>query len=156
MRSLRRTWKDPQTRFWERVVKSPGCWDWTGPVKNGKYGHIYVDGKNISVHRYSFELNVGPIANNLFVLHKCDNTVCVNPEHLFLGTHNENMSDKVSKFRQPCGELHWNSRLSSAIIDDIRELYGMGIYLQKELAEKFGISKQHVSRIIKLERRNLG
>lgn len=155
MKSLRRTWKNAKTRFWNNVAKSPSCWLWTGSITGAKYGRIYVDGKIVYAHRYSYSLNIGPITNNLFVLHKCDNTICVNPEHLFLGTQSENVRDKVAKLRQPHGERHWNASLSNDVIRDMRELYGTGQYLQKELSEKFGVSKQHVSRIINSERRNL-
>ena len=87
--------------FWEKVERVPGvdCWLWIGALKN-KYGHGVMGmglskatNKLIASHRLSYLLNVGPIPEGLHVLHKCDNQNCCNPEHLYLGTHQDNMRD---------------------------------------------------------------
>ena len=95
-------------RFWSRVDKTEGCWNWTGGLDTGGYGALRIPAKRTSskkvrVSRYSWELHNGPITNNLFVLHSCDNTKCVNPSHLFLGTQSDNMLDMSMKKRHPMG-----------------------------------------------------
>jgi hypothetical protein len=91
-------------RFWARVQKSDGCWEWTGAVnsRNGGYGVIGISGsrKLTVTHRLSWEIHHGPIPDGLWVLHRCDNRKCCNPEHLFLGTHADNMRDMTAKGRQ--------------------------------------------------------
>jgi hypothetical protein len=80
-------------------IVDSGCWEWVGSVNKAGYGSIYVDGKNVRAHRYSYLLHYGPFDGNLFVCHKCDNPKCVNPEHLFLGTCLDNTRDSVRKGR---------------------------------------------------------
>ncbi len=89
-------------RFWEKVQKTDGCWNWTGCVSGpeGKYGGINILGKKQKAHRVSYELNVGPIPGGLCVLHKCDNPKCVRPDHLFLGTKKDNSQDCIKKGRR--------------------------------------------------------
>jgi hypothetical protein len=85
--------------FWKKVNKQTesGCWEWIGALSNG-YGSWGIDHKIYLTHRYSMIL-AGYDLQDFDVLHKCDNTKCVNPDHLFLGTHTENMRDMVSKGR---------------------------------------------------------
>lgn len=93
---------DPEERFWKKIDKSPspgGCWLWVGPVNGGGYGAIGVNGAPILAHRYSYQLCIGAIPNNLWVLHKCDTPRCCNPAHLFLGTAADNTADMMRKGR---------------------------------------------------------
>jgi hypothetical protein len=75
-----------------------GCWEW-GKAKRSGYGAIKVNGKCVSTHRLSYEVFVGEIPNDMLVCHKCDNKICINPDHLFLGTHSDNMQDCSKKGR---------------------------------------------------------
>ena len=85
-------------RFWPKVDKSGACWLWTAAARNG-YGQLRVGARIIQSHRVSWELHHGPIPEGLHVLHTCDNPSCVNPDHLWLGTHGENMADRDAKGR---------------------------------------------------------
>lgn len=91
-------------RFWAKVLKGEGCWEWQGSKsKAGGYGYVHVGGqvnrRPMKAHRLSWELHNGPIPHGLWVLHQCDNPPCVNPSHLFLGTRTDNMQNAASKGR---------------------------------------------------------
>ncbi len=106
-----KTWceKTTKERFFEKVDKSGDCWLWTGGTRGNddlQYGTTWVDGKHESAHRYSWVLHNGEIPSGgdcrgMCVCHTCDTPLCVNPDHLFLGTHTDNMRDKIDKGR--CG-----------------------------------------------------
>lgn len=106
---------DPLVRLTEKtVVRENGCWEWTGLVEKDGYGRMWVgsrtDGSRrpARVNRISYELNCGPVGD-MHVCHRCDNRLCIRPEHLFLGSHADNMADMVSKHRSASGERHGRS-----------------------------------------------
>lgn len=87
-------------RFWLRVDRSGDCWRWTGTHKATGYGRLSWGGRRAApAHRVAWELTHGVIPDGVHVLHRCDNPTCVNPAHLFLGTHADNMSDRREKGR---------------------------------------------------------
>lgn len=87
-------------RFWSRVRKTEGCWEWQGCRHHRSgYGHIRVAERLLQTHRLAFEIAFGPIPDGVYVCHKCDVPFCVRPDHLFLGTQTENMADMVAKGR---------------------------------------------------------
>lgn len=129
-----------------------GCLVWQGAMSEG-YGAMKVGGRVVRAHRVSYALHVGPILDGLFVLHRCDNPLCVNPEHLFLGTNTDNMRDCAAKGRHKAtvhgqhGERNANHRLTVAEVARIRERYAAGGVLQRELAADFGVTRSQISNI---------
>jgi hypothetical protein len=121
-------------RFWEKVEKGPGCWEWTAATYPDGYGNFVVEpGKNRGAHRVSYELNIGPIPDGLEVCHSCDNPGCVNPDHLFAATHRENMHDMFRKGR------NGNVALDREQERQVRSLLAEG-WDRQWVADAFGIS----------------
>jgi hypothetical protein len=87
-------------RFWAKVERADGCWQWTGNIDKPGYGHFKWGRRMFIAHRVAYMLTRGPIPKGLFVCHTCDHRSCVNPAHLWLGTAADNMTDKVEKDRQ--------------------------------------------------------
>lgn len=163
-----------EKKFWSRVNKDGPlpdqsnpyyqglgqCWEWTGIARNRGYGTVQIQGKVTTTHRKSYELSVGVIPNGMCVLHKCDNKICVNPSHLFIGTFADNNADKMRKGRHkvPYGDSH-PSRLrpermargvgnAAAKLNDkkvrlIRGMRSSGIHF-RNIAKKFGVSSRTI------------
>lgn len=130
----------------ERLSKpepNTGCWIWMGNVRSTGYGEIRINGTKTKAHRASYQAHAGKIPNGLHVLHRCDIPLCVNPDHLFIGTHKDNMDDMVKKGRQAKGDCNGNSTLTNEIVLAVREAQGRGV----DIAKQFGITESHVSRI---------
>jgi hypothetical protein len=142
-------------RFESKFIPEPfsGCWLWTGGSFNQRYGQMKSNGKRIPqlAHRIAWELYRGQIPEGLCVLHRCDTPLCVNPDHLFLGTHRDNNLDMRVKGRErpPYGEEHWNAKLTCGDVRQIRDAIGT----HAVIAKQFGVSQPHVSRIKNYKRR---
>ena len=104
----------------------------------------------ILAHRYSYELHFGKIPDGLCVCHHCDNPSCVNPKHLFLGTHKDNMQDSFKKNRMTinCGDNHGNSKLKSEQIKEIRSKYVPYKYSTCKLAREYNVSQANIFDIV--------
>jgi len=138
---------DPLEKFLRFVRKTDTCWHWTGCFTNAGYGWICINRQQILAHRLSYELFRGKIKNGLYVCHSCDIRKCVNPQHLFLGTHAENLKDAAQKGRMK-RELSGSTKLNRKQVKKIREKFKLGNVSQRKLAKEFGIAQSHISRII--------
>lgn len=165
------TEKDIQ-RFWKFVTKDGpvpahcpelgNCWEWAGTHQtvNGKprYGLFWYMGGNPGAHRISWLIHHGVIAPGLNVCHKCDNPICVNPDHLFEATQKENIADKYRKGRGLFGDKHPNrtnpenvlrgkdcphSILTEDQVREIKRLCGAGLK-PKAIMKELGIQKRHL------------
>lgn len=139
--------KDTPTteRFWAKVEKHgpDECWNWTG-ARQGlrrEYGAFTLNGVRMGAHRASWTMHNGPVPEGLEVCHKCDNGLCVNPAHLWLGTHLDNMMDKIGKNRHnnPRGSNNTASKLVESDIPKILKLREQGLSHRK-ISKHFGVS----------------
>lgn len=146
----------PEERFWKYVKKENSpvlCWNWNGTVTekyNGckrYYGLIRINQEPVKAHRFSYELHIGKIPKGLFVCHSCDNSLCVNPTHLFLGTNQDNVGDMVKKMRHTFGERNGQAKLTDSGVLKMRALRKKGATLSK-LSSEFGVAISTVSQII--------
>lgn len=132
-----------ESRFWSKVDKTSSCWNWK--AYTDRYGIFRVNRKLLKAHRVSWVLFNGPIPDGLCVLHRCDNTKCVNPGHLFLGSQLDNVLDMERKGRSihPKGEGIGTSRLTKEQVIEIRSsnesLLTLGL--------RYGVSKQAIYKI---------
>lgn len=135
-------------RFWENVNQNASneCWEWTGSKLSAGYGMLYIGNQMKLAHRYSYELHNGAIPQGMFCCHHCDNPSCVNPAHLFLGTHNDNMADMKSKGRQKHG--NGKAKVTEAQVLEIRQKYARGGITHRELAAIYGVNREAISNII--------
>jgi hypothetical protein len=137
---------------WYVIKADQGCWEWFGHKHNYGYGQFRLKSrKYMYAHRASWIIHFGEIPKGMHVLHKCDNPVCSNPDHLFLGTAKDNMLDAIKKRRHPTmgksGEENHMSKLTKEQVLGIRKMVSSG-FKHKPVAEKYGISVSHVSTIV--------
>lgn len=161
---------DLKARFERRVDRTADCHVWTGSRDRRGYGRIHVGGLPELAHRVAWRLTNGAIPDGLFILHRCDNPSCVRVEHLFLGTHQDNMDDMRRKGRAakhdrsltaPRGDDHWTRRnpdrrprgeglrrtkLTAEQVHEIRALLSVGVP-QHEIARRFGVFQTNISAI---------
>jgi len=147
-------------RFFCKVSTVPhpmGCWQWTAGTtkKCSGYGLFKINNKMVLAHRLSFLMANGKLDPNLRVCHSCDNTVCVNPAHLWQGTAKQNSQDMASKNRCFFGEEHPQSKLSDVQISEIRKRHSEG-ETQTALAKEFGVAQGHLSYVVRNLKRNDG
>lgn len=150
---------DNHSRFWINVEKGDGCWIWKGAKLGFGYGMMRFNGRNTGAHRASWLLHFGEIPEAMFVCHRCDNPGCVRPDHLFLGTHQDNVADAVSKGRQARGVSFANrpvlrgeacgaSKLTEAQVIAIRAKWEAGNVTKMDLVREFGVTHPTIRRII--------
>lgn len=153
-------------RFEKYLVHEPmsGCWLWSRSVDDSGYGKVSMPGGGWDrAHRLSFQVHIGPIPPNLFVLHKCDTPACANPDHLYAGTKSDNAWDRERRGRgnHPKGEDHaarripglhagtknGRSKLTPRLVRELRSLHASGVAV-KVLRMQFGLSDTAVYDIV--------
>jgi len=155
-------WPSQIQRFWSKVItKTNCCWLWSGRKTSSGYGRLMWDGREIGAHQISWIIHNGPIPHGLWILHKCDNPSCTNPDHLFAGTHSDNMKDAIVKGRfkfnrkRKFGEDNASHKLSKEQVNEIKILVGNGLTHQ-HVANGFGVHQSTVTRIVNGEKRTMG
>lgn len=143
------------SRFLDKVKvpeNKQECWEWFGFRTTKGYGRMYVSrNKYDAAHRVSYSLFIGKIPDGMVVMHKCDNPRCVNPEHLTIGTYQENTQDCIAKKRfhpgVKRGEKNNMTKLTTEQAKEILRLVSDGIMKGKDIAKMFGVSQSTVSSI---------
>jgi hypothetical protein len=134
-----------------KVFPESDCWFWIG-LSGKHYGRFFYQGKYQQAHRVSFKLHREDIPEGLNVLHTCDNTLCVNPSHLFLGTQQDNVDDMVAKGqcfmdkRPRRGTEATQAKLNEAEVHEIKFMLGEG-YRHRDIASFFGVARQTITNI---------
>jgi len=148
-------------RFWSKVNKTDGCWDWMFGVDTKGYGKIGIKyagtkiTRMLAAHRVSFFLTFGSFPLKMSVLHKCDRPRCCNPEHLFLGTQLDNMRDMDAKGRRcilrpnrTMGERVNTAKLTPEEVKEIRKLSKEG-HTTNQLSLSYGVSNLNIRSIVR-------
>jgi len=138
-----------EERFWGKVkiAGANDCWEWNaGRFGANGYGSFYKDGKSTTAHRVAYEISTGQSAKKLDVCHKCDNRMCCNPAHLFLGTPAENVADMIAKGRESRGSSRYNAVLNEENVTEIRRRLSFG-EKQYLLAKEFNVQPSQICRI---------
>ena len=131
--------------FYSHIVMlhEDGCWNFDKIGSQG-YGYLYIKGRQYRAHRLAWRIFQGSWPTKC-VLHRCDDRSCVRPDHLFEGTKGDNNRDTAQKGRTSKGEEHWNSKLNSSKVREIKEL--KGTTTQQKIALKFGVDRITISKI---------
>jgi hypothetical protein len=149
-----------EERFWLKVEKDAndrGCWEWRASTESTGYGQVHINGSDTQSHRYSWKVHNGDPGEQ-WVLHKCDNRLCVNPDHLYLGDASDNMDDMWERsgrdepeppVKDPQGESNGRSKLTENDVREIRRRWPDET--QQDLADEFGLKQASVSQIVRRE-----
>lgn len=146
-------------RFWAKVQKlslsNGGCWVWTGSLDKDMYGKFHLSGnvtkRDVRAHQYSWELAHGlTVSNGILICHKCDHPYCVNPDHLFLGSHADNHADRDAKGRQARGIKQHLAKLTEEKVRQIRELRELKVTIP-QLSRLFLVSASTIGSIVRYQ-----
>ncbi len=150
------------SRFESKIERIPegGCWVWMGAkFSSTPYGQFSIRDENgnrktVSAHRFSFAVHRGAVVDGMCVCHTCDNPLCVNPSHLFLGTSGDNNRDRAKKNRsfRPVGELKSTHKLSTDQVALLRSMSSLSLHEAKRLAAEWGVSWRHLYKVRSGER----
>ena len=118
------------------------CWEWQGSRVSGGYGNMTFEHQSLYTHRASWIVYKGPVPDGFRVLHKCDNRPCINPQHLFIGTQEDNIRDMIEK-----GRRNRNAFLTEDEVHEIRILLSEGDLSQYEIGEMYNVSRSSIQQI---------
>lgn len=137
-------------RFLPDQLRDDECWEWQGSRDTRGYGQLGAgQGRLLRAHRIAWEAHhAEPVPPGICVCHSCDNPACVNPAHLFLGNHAENMADKAAKRRHSFGSDLPQARLTRSEVEEIRRLHAADDLSQHQLARRFGVGQATVHAIV--------
>lgn len=144
-------------RFWAKVVKTDTCWLWAGYVMPNGYGQVRREGKAYLCHRWAWKITYGHLPDNKVVAHVCDVRNCVNPDHLWLGTQEDNLLDMYRKGRaipfagirpDNRGERQGRATLTDKQVLEIRNLAVTSSLSHQAIANLYGVRRQTVSRVL--------
>lgn len=138
-------------QFLARVEKTESCWIWLGKTASHGHAHWRTRKYRDYAHRWSYRLFVGEIPAGAFICHKCDVPNCVNPAHLYAGTHADNMRDMRERGRaaRPIGEKHPMAKLNASDVAEIRRLIESGLHTQRGIAAVFGVAPSTISMLVR-------
>ena len=138
------------SRFWDKVqIKEHNeCWDWKAYKTQYGYGDFKINGRTEKAHRVAYQSMFGVIPVGMCVLHKCDNPACCNPDHLGLGTHADNVADRVQKGRSANGEQNGRSKLTVSDIHEIRCLFQNNVFSAPQLAKLYNMDLKQIKNIV--------
>lgn len=146
-----------KVRFWTKVnmrgPTQPGmktqCWEWTGAQTSRGYGNFWVNRKTCLAHRFSYEMAIGPLPKKHHACHKCDNPICIRPDHLFPGTDLDNARDKIAKGRSglPGKRYRVSKQLAKEIVARC-----LARVPQKQVAREFEVAVRTVQRCLEAAR----
>lgn len=135
-------------RFWDKVEKSEGCWEWKASFVTGGYGYFRYAKKHGMAHRFSYMLHFGEIPEGKLVCHHCDNPRCVRPEHLFLGTIRDNTVHAAEHALIPRGSDTTFAKLTEDQVTELKTLFSQG-WSMNALGKRYGIHGMNVGRILR-------
>lgn len=153
-----------EDRFWAKAQKSDDCWAWTANRNRRGYGKFCLNKRQEPAHRVAYTLTYGDIPAGLWVLHHCDNPSCVRPDHLYLGTHQDNMQDRHNRGRAASGESNGSrmhperilrgercswAKLTTEQVAAIRQEYATTRVTLHQLAAKYGVGKSQIHNIVR-------
>ena len=150
-----------EERFWSKVAITADdnqCWLWLAGKTDNRYGHFWYNSKVDKAHRVAWMLPDYVLPDGMEVCHSCDNPSCVNPKHLFLGTHQDNVDDmnlkgRGYKFKLYQNENHSNHKLTDVQVIEIRKQYALGGISMEKLGFEYSVSASQICVIVNHKQR---